>query len=184
MGMNELKSTVLAGGCFWCLEAVYQRLNGVVSVESGYMGGTAEHPTYEQVCGGSTGHAEVVKITYDPKVVTFLELLAVFFTIHDPTTLNRQGNDVGTQYRSAIFFADDEQRREAEGAITELNAQKAFEKPIVTQVLPQSTFYKAEGYHQDYFNNNAYQPYCQFVVWPKVEKFEKYFAAKMKAEAR
>ncbi len=182
--MAELKSTVLAGGCFWCLEAVYQRLNGVVKVESGYMGGSVERPTYEQVCGGNTGHAEVVKITYDPSVVTFLELLAVFFTIHDPTTLNRQGNDIGTQYRSAIFFADDEQRREAEAAIAELNAQNAFEKPIVTQVLPENEFYKAEGYHQDYFNNNAYQPYCQFVVWPKVQKFEKYFAAKMKAEAR
>lgn len=182
--MAELKTTVLAGGCFWCLEAVYQRLNGVVSVESGYMGGSVERPTYEQVCSGTTGHAEVVKITYDPAVVSFLELLAVFFTIHDPTTLNRQGNDLGTQYRSAIFFADDEQRREAEGAIAELNAQKAFEKPIVTQVLPLNDFYKAEGYHQNYFNNNAYQPYCQFVVWPKVQKFEKYFAAKMKAEAR
>lgn len=184
MSMAELKTTVLAGGCFWCLEAVYQRLNGVVSVESGYMGGSVERPTYEQVCSGTTGHAEVVKITYDPAVVSFLELLAVFFTIHDPTTLNRQGNDLGTQYRSAIFFADDEQRREAEGAIAELNAQKAFEKPIVTQVLPLNDFYKAEGYHQNYFNNNAYQPYCQFVVWPKVQKFEKYFAAKMKAEAR
>jgi peptide-methionine (S)-S-oxide reductase len=184
MGMSELKSTVLAGGCFWCLEAVFQRLNGVTSVESGYMGGKVERPTYEQVCGGNTGHAEVVKVTYDPSVVSFLELLAVFFTIHDPTTPNRQGNDVGTQYRSAIYYADEEQKREAEGAIAELTAQKAFDRPIVTEVAPQSTFYKAEGYHQNYFNNNANQPYCQFVVWPKVEKFEKYFAAKMKAEAR
>lgn len=184
MDMAELKSTVLGGGCFWCLEAVYQRMNGVVSVESGYMGGAVSSPSYEQVCGGNTGHAEVVKITYDPSVVSFLELLAVFFVIHDPTTPNRQGNDVGSQYRSAIFYADEEQKREAEGAIAELTQQKAFKAPIVTQVVPQSTFYKAEGYHQNYFNNNAYQPYCQFVVWPKVEKFEKLFAQKMKAEAR
>src|SRR5512140_1230693 len=178
--MAELKSTVLAGGGFWCLEAVYQRLNGVVSVESGYMGGKVDRPTYEQVCGGATGHAEVVKVTYAPAVVSFLELLAVFFVIHDPTTLNRQGNDVGSQYRSAIFYADGEQKREAESAIAELVKQKAFDQPIVTQVVPQDTFFKAEGYHQNYFNNNAYQPYCQFVVWPKVEK---YFKAKMKAEA-
>ena len=181
MNMTELKSTVLGGGCFWCLEAVYQRMNGVVSVESGYMGGAVNSPSYEQVCGGQTGHAEVVKVTYDPSVVSFLELLAVFFVIHDPTTPNRQGNDVGTQYRSAIFYADEEQKREAEGAIAELTEQKAFKTPIVTQVVPQSTFFKAEGYHQNYFNNNAYQPYCQFVVWPKVEKFQKYFAEKAKA---
>src|SRR6266702_5554405 len=179
--MAELKSTVLGGGCFWCLEAVYQRLNGVVSVESGYMGGKVDRPTYEDVCGGATGHAEVVKVTYDPAVVSFLELLAVFFVIHDPTTPNRQGNDMGTQYRSAIFYADDEQKREAEGAIEELAIQKAFDKPIVTQVVPQTTFFRAEDYHQNYFNNNANQPYCQFVVWPKVEKFEQYFAQKMKA---
>ena len=179
--MAELKSTVLGGGCFWCLEAVYQRMNGVVNVESGYMGGAVDHPTYEQVCGGQTGHAEVVKITYDPTIVSFLELLAVFFVIHDPTNLNRQGNDMGTQYRSAIFHADDEQKRESEEAIAELTKEEAFAKPIVTQVVPETTFYKAEGYHQNYFNNNAHAPYCQFVVWPKVEKFEKLFAQKMKA---
>lgn len=177
------KHTILAGGCFWCLEAVFQRLKGVTQVESGYMGGKTERPSYEQVCGGKTGHAEVVKVTFDDAVVSFLELLAVFFTIHDPTTPNRQGNDVGTQYRSAIFYADDQQKREAEGAIAELTKEKAFANPIVTEVAPETTFYKAEGYHQDYFNNNSNQPYCQFVVWPKVEKFQKYFAGKMKESA-
>jgi len=179
--MASLKSTVLGGGCFWCLEAVFQRLQGVASVESGYMGGTADRPTYEQVCGGDTGHVEVVKIAFDPEVVGFLELLAVFFVIHDPTTLNRQGNDMGTQYRSVIFYADDEQRRESEAAIAELTAEKAFAKPIVTRVAPQSAFYKAKSYHQDYFNKNPHAPYCQFVVWPKVEKFQKLFAEKAKA---
>ncbi len=177
------KTAVLAGGCFWCLEAVFQRLKGVVSVESGYMGGATDRPSYQDVCGGNTGHAEVVKITFDPAQVSFLELLAVFFTIHDPTTLNRQGNDMGTQYRSAIFYADEEQKREAESAIAELTKEKAFAKPIVTQVVPETTFYKAEPYHQNYFNNNSYAPYCQFVVWPKVEKFQKYFAAKAKEGA-
>ena len=182
--MPELKSTVLAGGCFWCLEAVFQRLDGVVEVKSGYMGGRVERPTYQAVCGGNTGHAEVVKVTFDPAKVSFLELLAVFFTIHDPTTPNRQGNDIGTQYRSAIFYMDEEQKREAEQAVAELTAQKAFAAPIVTEIAPATTFFEAEDYHQNYFNNNAYQPYCQFVVWPKVEKFTKYFAAKVKPEAR
>ncbi len=183
ISMANLKTAVLAGGCFWCLEAVFQRLSGVTKVDSGYMGGHVNNPSYEQVCGGNTGHAEVVKVTYDPEQVSFLELLAVFFTIHDPTTPNRQGNDVGTQYRSAIFYADDEQKQDAEKAIAELTKEKAFKDPIVTQVVPIAEFYKAEGYHQNYFNNNSYQPYCQFVVWPKVEKFQKYFGAKAKTSA-
>ena len=182
--MAELKTTVLAGGCFWCLEAVFQRMTGVNKVESGYMGGKTKSPSYEDVCGGQTGHAEVVKVTYDPAEISFLQLLAVFFTIHDPTTPNRQGNDVGTQYRSAIFYADDEQKKQAEEAIAELTKQKAFANPIVTQIVPEVEFYKAEGYHQNYANNNAYQPYCQFVVWPKVEKFTKYFGEMVKPEAK
>jgi peptide-methionine (S)-S-oxide reductase len=182
--MAELKTAVLAGGCFWCLEAVFQRMTGVTHVESGYMGGAKPRPTYEEVCGGNTGHAEVVKVTYDPEKISYLQLLAAFFTIHDPTTPNRQGNDVGTQYRSAIFYANDEQKREAEQAIAELTKQKAFANQIVTQLAPETEFFAAEGYHQNYANNNPYQPYCQFVVWPKVEKFTKYFGEMVKPEAK
>jgi peptide-methionine (S)-S-oxide reductase len=171
----------LAGGCFWCLEAVYDRLTGVVSVESGYMGGKLPNPTYKRVCDGDTGHAEIVQVTFDPEQISFRDLLEVFFVIHDPTTLNRQGNDVGTQYRSAIFYHSPQQRTEAEGIIRELNAQGAFASPIVTEVVPVSQFYVAEGYHQEYFENNPNQPYCQFVVAPKVEKFRQKFRDRLKA---
>lgn len=170
----------LAGGCFWCLEAVYDMLKGVQSVESGYEGGQVDNPNYRQVCTGTTGHAEVVRVTFDPQVITFKDLLDVFFTIHDPTTLNRQGADVGTQYRSAIFYHSPEQKATAEQVIGELNAAKTWNSPIVTQVTPISHFYEAEGYHQEYFENNPYQPYCMAVVAPKVSKARKYFIDKLK----
>lgn len=171
---------VLAGGCFWCLEAVFDRLQGVVSVESGYMGGAIASPTYEQVCQGDTGHAEVVRVEFDPAAISYRELLNVFFSIHDPTTLNRQGSDVGTQYRSAIFYLSPEQESTANAVIDELTKQKLFGAPIVTQVVPAETFYVAEGYHQRYFENNAQQPYCQFVVSPKVTKFRQQWADRLK----
>ena len=177
--MAESKAT-LAGGCFWCVEAVFELLRGVHAVESGYMGGAAPNPTYKDVCTGTTGHAEVVQITFDPAEITFRELLDVFFTTHDPTTLNRQGNDVGTQYRSAVFYHSPEQKADAEAAIAEWNASRNWPDPIVTEVAPASTFYKAEDYHQGYFRDNPYQPYCSFVVGPKVAKARKAFAEKLK----
>ena len=170
----------LAGGCFWCLEAVYDGMKGVESVESGYMGGRTPDPTYEQVCGGDTGHAEVVRITFDPAAVTFKELLEVFFVIHDPTTLNRQGNDAGTQYRSAVFYHTPQQKAGAEETIARLNAAKLWDGPIVTEVTPASDLYLAEDYHQEYFARNPRQPYCQAVVAPKVQKFRKHFLEKLK----
>ena len=170
----------LAGGCFWCLEAVYDRLDGVESVESGYMGGQTPKPTYAEVCDGNTGHAEVVQVTFDPKVLSYRDLLEVFFVIHDPTTLNRQGNDAGTQYRSSIFYHSPEQKLEAGKIIAELAADKAFPAQIVTEVLPVEQFHMAEKYHQEYFENNPNQPYCQFVVAPKVAKFRAKFAQRMK----
>jgi peptide-methionine (S)-S-oxide reductase len=170
----------LAGGCFWCLEAVYDEMKGVESVESGYMGGRTLDPTYAEVCDGQTGHAEVVTITFDPAAVSFRELLEVFFVIHDPTTLNRQGNDAGTQYRSAIFYHSPAQKAVAEEVIARLNAAKLWDGPIVTEVTPASTFYMAEDYHQEYFERNPAQPYCMFVVAPKVIKFRKEFLAKHK----
>jgi len=170
----------LAGGCFWCLEAVYDEVKGVLSVESGYMGGRKPDPTYEQVCSGTTGHAEVVQITFDPAVVSYKELLEVFFVIHDPTTLDRQGNDVGTQYRSAIFYHSPEQKQVAEQTMRELAAEKVYDTAIVTQLLPAERFYPAEGYHQEYFQRNQNQPYCQFVVAPKVSKFRRKFLDKVK----
>lgn len=170
----------LAGGCFWCLEAVYDQMKGVVSVESGYMGGQGEHPTYEAVCGGRTGHAEVVQITFDPKVTSYRELLEIFFVIHDPTQLNRQGNDVGTQYRSAIFFHSPEQKKTAEDVMASFTKEKVFDRPIVTQVVPADTFYLAEDYHQEYFAHNPLQGYCTYVVGPKIAKFRKQFADKLK----
>jgi peptide-methionine (S)-S-oxide reductase len=170
----------LAGGCFWCLEAVYDGMKGVASVESGYMGGRSPNPTYEQVCGGDTGHAEVVRITFDPAAVTFRDLLEVFFVIHDPTTLNRQGNDAGTQYRSAIFYHSPRQKSDAEEMIGRLNAAKLWDGPIVTEVAPATAFYQAEGYHQEYYARNKHQPYCQVVVAPKVQKFRKAFLDKLK----
>jgi peptide-methionine (S)-S-oxide reductase len=171
----------LAGGCFWCLEAVYDGMKGVVSVESGYTGGSVANPTYEQVCGGDTGHAEVVRVTFDPAVVSFKELLEVFFVIHDPTTLNRQGNDVGTQYRSAIFYHSPQQKADAEEVIARLNAAKLWSSPIVTELAPAGVFHMAEGYHQEYFVRNPRQPYCQAVVAPKVAKFRKHFLEKLKS---
>lgn len=172
----------LAGGCFWCLEAVYDRLEGVISAESGYTGGHTPNPTYNRVCDGDTGHAEVVRLSYDPQAVSYRELLEVFFSIHDPTTLNRQGNDVGTQYRSAIFYHSPAQKAEAEKIIAELTAARAFRDPIVTEVVPASEFYMAEGYHQEFFDNNPYQPYCQFVVAPKLAKFRHKWAKRLKKE--
>jgi peptide-methionine (S)-S-oxide reductase len=173
----------LAGGCFWCLEAVYDQLKGVISVESGYSNGHVANPSYRQVCSGNTGHAEVVRITYDPSVITFRDLLDVFFTIHDPTTLNRQGSDIGTQYRSAILFHSPEQERIAHEVIDELNQAKLWPNPIVTEVKPVSNYSEAEDYHQEYFANNKYQPYCQVVVAPKVAKFRKHYFEKLKATA-
>jgi peptide-methionine (S)-S-oxide reductase len=178
--MNTQTAT-LAGGCFWCIEAVFDDLRGVESVESGYMGGKNPSPTYAQVCEGNTGHAEVVQISFDADVVSFRELLEVFFTIHDPTQLNRQGNDVGTQYRSAIFHHTPEQKQVADEVIAEINAKKIWSKPIVTEVVPASTFWIAENYHQEYFarTGNA-NPYCSVVVAPKVAKFRKQFVDKLK----
>jgi len=172
----------LGGGCFWCLEAVFDELRGVESVESGYMGGATGNPTYEQVCSGKTGHAEVVQVTFDPTEVSFKEILEVFFVIHDPTTLNRQGNDVGTQYRSAIFYHSAEQKSQAEKVIKNLNDGHIWDSPIVTELAPAQTFYRAEGYHQDYFLRNPAQPYCMFVVAPKVAKLRKEFLGKLKRE--
>ena len=171
----------LGGGCFWCLEAVYDDLIGVQSVVSGYAGGHVPNPTYEQVCAKQTGHAEVVQVTFDPATITFREILEVFFTIHDPTTPNRQGNDVGPQYRSAILTHDEAQKQTAVAIIAEFNAAHLWPDPIVTEVTPLDIFYKAEAYHQDYFKNNPYQPYCQFVVAPKVAKFRKKFSHRRKS---
>jgi peptide-methionine (S)-S-oxide reductase len=161
----------LAGGCFWCLEAVYTELKGVIKSVSGYSGGSVPDPTYRQVCGGATGHAEVVQVTFDAQQISFKELLEVFFTIHDPTTLNRQGNDVGTQYRSAIFYHDEDQKAIAGEVIKEIEAAGIWGRPIVTEVVPFTVFYPAEEYHQDYFKRNPAQPYCQVIIAPKVAKF-------------
>jgi len=170
----------LGGGCFWCLEAVFEQLQGVLKVESGYSGGSMANPTYHQVCSGTTGHAEVVQLTFDPAVVSFREILDVFFAIHDPTTRNRQGADVGTQYRSAIFYHSPEQKRIAEERIAELNAAGIWNAPLVTEVVPFTAFYRAEDYHQGYFRHNPNQGYCQAVVAPKVVKFRKQFASKLR----
>jgi peptide-methionine (S)-S-oxide reductase len=181
MGMTNDQTAVFGGGCFWCIEAVFNRLMGVKSAVSGYMGGHVDKPTYRQVCNGDTGHVEVVQVTFDPSEISYRDLLEVFFTMHDPTTVNRQGNDEGEQYRSVIFYTSDEQEREAEEAIAALNAAKAFPEPIVTSIEPAATFYPAEDYHQLYYDNNATQPYCQFVIAPKLRKFEKKFGEKMRA---
>jgi len=170
----------LAGGCFWCIEPVFHRLRGVESAVSGYMGGHTSNPTYQDVCNGDTGHAEVVQLTFDPDVISFRNLLDVFFTLHDPTQLNRQGNDVGTQYRSAIFWHTPEQKVEAEAMRTELASARSFGAPIVTEVAAATTFYPAEDYHQRYFEQNPNQPYCKFVVAPKVAKAEAKFAERFK----
>ncbi len=179
-GAVEREVATLAGGCFWCVEAVFDDLKGVQSVESGYMGGQTANPTYEQVCGGNTGHAEIVQVTFDPTKVSFKEILQVFFVIHDPTTLNRQGNDVGTQYRSAIFYHSPEQKTVAEQVIAELTEARVYASAIVTKLEPASKFYVAEGYHQEYYARNPYQPYCQAVVAPKVAKFRKQFIDRLK----
>ena len=171
---------VLGGGCFWCLDAVFRGLAGVASVESGYAGGAGANPSYEDVCTGRTGHAEVVRVTFDPAVVSFRDLLGVFFTIHDPTTRDRQGNDVGTQYRSIVFCQTPAQRAAAEEVVRTLTAQKLFGAPIVTEIAGAGPFYPAEGYHQDYFDRNPAQPYCMFVVAPKVAKFRKAFTERLK----
>lgn len=173
----------LAGGCFWCIEAVFAELKGVDSVVSGYSGGTVPNPTYRQVCSGSTGHAEAVQITFDPTVVSFREILDVFFTVHDPTTLNRQGPDEGTQYRSAIFYHSDAQKAAADQAIRDLVAARVWRDPIVTEVAPFHTFYKAEDYHQEYFKLHGEQPYCRAIISPKVAKFRARYRGKLKTSA-
>ena len=178
--MDTHEIATLAGGCFWCLEAAFQDLKGVETVESGYSGGSVPHPSYEQVCTGTTGHAEVVQITFDPQVVTFRDLLHVFFTIHDPTTLNRQGGDVGTQYRSAIFYHGPEQKAEAQRVIAELQAEQVWDDPIVTELTPFEHFYPAEEYHRDYFRRNPNQGYCRAVIAPKVAKVRKLYLDKLK----
>jgi peptide-methionine (S)-S-oxide reductase len=179
-GPRPLEVATLGGGCFWCLEAVFEQLRGVEKVESGYAGGDVPNPTYQQVCSGTTGHAEVVQVTFDPSVLSYGDLLDVFFAIHDPTTLNRQGYDVGTQYRSAVFYHTPEQKRAAEAKIAELNAAGVWDVPLVTEVVPLREFYRAEDYHQQYFRNNPGQGYCQAVVAPKVAKFRKRFANRLK----
>jgi peptide-methionine (S)-S-oxide reductase len=180
---NLYEIATLGGGCFWCLEAVYDELKGVVDVVSGYAGGSLPDPTYEQVCTGRTGHAEVVQVTFDPAVISYRDLLNVFFTIHDPTTLNRQGADVGTQYRSVIFTHSPEQGRIAYQTIRELEAEKLWPAPIVTEVTPLVQFYAAEDYHQEYFARNPYQGYCRAVIAPKVAKFRKQYLERLKGQA-
>jgi peptide-methionine (S)-S-oxide reductase len=178
--MAKIETTTLGGGCFWCLEAVYENMEGVQSVKSGYMGGQKPNPSYQEVCTGQTGHVEVTQITFDTEITSFREILEVFFTIHDPTTYDRQGNDSGSQYRSVIFYHNDAQRAEAEAFIRELTEEKAFRDPVVTELRPASTFYIAEDYHQEYFRNHPQQPYCAYIVAPKVRKFREKFAAKMR----
>ena len=179
---TNLQTATLAGGCFWCLEAVFDEVKGVAGVESGYAGGHVDNPSYRAVCNGDTGHAEVIQVHFDPSIVSYRDLLNVFFAIHDPTTLNRQGADVGTQYRSAIFYHDDEQKKTAEELIKDLNAQKIWDRPIVTQIEKLDKFFMAEDYHQEYFARNPYQPYCMAVVAPKVSKFRKHFLELLKKQ--
>ena len=181
MNMPTTETAILGGGCFWCVEAAIKQLQGVESVRSGYIGGRVDNPTYQQVCSGKTGHVEVAEIVFDPAIISYGDLLHVFFTLHDPTTLNRQGNDVGEQYRSVIFYLNEEQKKIANEVIAELIRDKAFRDPIVTAVEPASTFYVAEDYHQDYFANNSMQPYCMFVVSPKVQKIREKYAQRLKA---
>ncbi len=178
--MNELRTITLGGGCFWCTEAVYVKVRGVTDVESGYSNGQTTRPSYEEVCSGRTGSNEVVKLTYDPQEITLKEILEIFFVIHDPTSLNRQGNDAGTQYRSGIYYSTTEDKQVADDFIRQASQDKAFGKPIVTEVLPLANYFAAESYHQDYFENNPNQGYCAFVVGPKVEKFRKTFASRVK----
>jgi len=180
MAQEGSESITLGGGCFWCIEAVFAELKGVEKVESGYSGGYTDSPTYKEVCAGTTGHAEVVEVTFDPEVISLREILEVFFAVHDPTTKNRQGADLGPQYRSVIFYRNEEQKSAAEQAIQEVNASGHFPTPVVTELTPYRRFYKAEDYHQEYFENNSQQPYCRLVVGPKLEKFRKLFKEKRK----
>lgn len=179
ISFKDLDTATFGAGCFWCVEAVYQQVKGVVAVSSGYSGGTVKNPSYKEVCAGTTGHAEVTQILYDPKQVSFEQLLEVFWKVHDPTTLNRQGNDVGTQYRSVIYYHTDKQKELAEKYKKELSASGAWDKPIVTEISPFTVFYRAEDYHQNYYNLNGDQPYCQFIIKPKLDKFEKVFKDKL-----
>lgn len=179
-GPNHTATATFAGGCFWCVDAVFRDLNGVGSVEAGYSGGTEQHPTYEQICSGETGHAEAIRIRFDPKLITYDELLEVFWTTHDPTTKNRQGNDVGPQYRSVVFYHDEMQRKLAEAYKKKLDASGAYRAPIVTEIVPFTAFWKAEEYHQDYYANHADKPYCVFVIQPKIEKVRKIFGQKLR----
>jgi peptide-methionine (S)-S-oxide reductase len=178
--IGRTESATLGGGCFWCIEAVFAELRGVEKVESGYSGGTVPNPTYQQVCSGATGHAEVVRITFDPRVVSYKQLLEIFFTVHDPTTLNRQGADVGTQYRSAIFYETPEQKSTAEQVLKDVQGSGTWNAPIVTQLEPFKAFYPAEDYHRNYFKNNPRQPYCQLVITPKVRKFRYHYLKMLK----
>ncbi|GAA4466200.1 hypothetical protein GCM10023093_19900 [Nemorincola caseinilytica] len=177
---HKEETATFGGGCYWCVEAQFQMLKGVRHVESGFSGGQVDDPTYKQVCAGNTGHAEVVNVYYDPAVISYDELLAAFWTSHDPTQLNRQGNDIGTQYRSVIFYHNEEQKQKAEAYKQKLNEEKAWDKPVVTEISAFKKFYVAEDYHQNYYNENKDQPYCKFVVGPKVEKFKKVFKDKLK----
>ena len=182
MSGSKRELATLGGGCFWCTEALFDELRGVEKVESGYSGGTVRDPSYEDVCTGTTGHAESIQITFDPKLITYKDILQIFFTTHDPTTLNRQGADVGTQYRSVIFYHNPEQEAIAKEVIKETNAAKIWKKPVVTEVVPFKAFYKAEDYHQEYFKNNARQPYCQVVIAPKVAKLREHYRERLKTQ--
>ncbi|WP_425147221.1 peptide-methionine (S)-S-oxide reductase MsrA [Deinococcus sp.] len=179
--MSELKSVTVAGGCFWCTEAVFLDVKGVQKVESGYIGGHVPQPSYQQVCGGDTGHAEAVRLTYDPAVISLRDLLGIFFATHDPTQLNRQGHDTGTQYRSAVFYASEEERQAAQAMIETLTRDAVFDRPIVTTLEPAGIFYPAEAYHQNYYAQNRMQPYCAAVITPKVSKFRKQFADRLRS---
>ncbi len=179
---NQLETVTLGGGCFWCLEAIYNELKGIIKVESGYSGGTIPNPTYEQVCTGTTGHAEVIQITYNPSIITLKEILQIFFTMHDPTTLNRQGNDVGTQYRSIIFYHNENQKQTAEQVIKEITQARIWNNPILTQIEPYNLFYKAEEYHQEYYKKNPTQSYCRIIIAPKIAKLRKQYFEKLKKE--
>ena len=179
--MAELETATLAGGCFWCTESVFDELRGVERVVSGYSGGHTESPTYQEVCTGTTGHAEVIDVTFDPSEIDFADILRVFFTVHDPTTLNRQGGDIGTQYRSTIFYHSEAQKQAAEAVIREIDAAAIYPNPIVTEVVPFEKFWPAEDYHQEYFANNPNQPYCAAVIAPKVAKFRKMYAERLKS---
>jgi len=181
---EDMEKATLGAGCFWCVEAIFENLKGLATVEAGYAGGQVKNPTYKEVCSGKTGHAEVAQLTFDPEVISYEELLEVFWHTHDPTTLNRQGNDVGTQYRSVIFYHNEAQRQTAEKSKALMDASGEFDNSIVTDIEPLSNYSKAENYHQDYFKHNPNQPYCRAVIQPKVEKFKKHFKSKLKEEAR